>query len=887
MAKYSFNKEEFEAWKRAQQESADLQQKLNTSMKDYLTTVKQIGELQKNIKYIEQQISKLKKEQNDYEDEIRKNGQKIRELRLAGYSAASDEVKVLKKQNEEIRKLIAAKRKSVDLTEHELEVLKKQTAELTEQVKQVNALSLGFNTIVDSLGAVPGLIKKGYGMLKGTGIFEMDKEIRNATRSMAGGQKTYNNILNTVSETAKRTTMWGVGLKDLAVMQQGYSEAIGRSVMLTEAGAKAMAGIAEGTGLGKEFAVELAAGMDDFNISAERTGQIVEDNMNLAAKLGVNGAAAMKSIQNNLKLAQKYNFKGGIAGLAKFSVEATKLKLDLDGIAGVVDKVFTPEGAIELSAELSVMGGRFAALADPMQLLFKGRNDFEGFAKDIGKASAEFLTFNKETGEFEKGTGLAAHHMKVIAQKLGISEESLFKMGQTQARIEEMRRNMSFGVSDEDAQLVESMANFSKKKGGFVVNVEGRETLIKDLKAADMEKLRAEKKTLEERAEDARTFDETLSDLILQFKQLLLPFAQSLKEYLGGPIQELSKTWTAEGFYDTLKGFVQSVVDLIPAIKKFVTDNPITSGIIAGTAIFGGVLAKAAMWMANGVALGMGFNSVASVGGGGGGGSILDMLGGKGGKGGPGFMKNYKGLRAMGDSRLGAAKSAFKWSGGLKGMAGRGLGFLGSAGGAGLLSAGFAGYDEWTENSAMGMGTGENIGRTASKGGGAGAGALAGAAMGAWAGPIGMLIGGAIGGFAGSEFGEQIGDAIWGEEGATATNSNYRHTDYSHINDGIMFHPNDKFMRVNDAVTIAGTSTSGNNKLAQELNSSNMNGEVNHNFKDLNIRITVDAPTDSEFWRSVVNQPDIMRRITEAVHISTEEAASGKISGKSKRRFKA
>lgn len=882
MAKYSFNKEEFEAWKRAQQESADLQQKLNTSMKDYLATVKQIGELQKNIKYIEGQISKLKSEQAKAEKDLLDNTTKLNKAITKG---DKDEIDALRKKEVKLKKILAAKQKNTNLTEHELELLKEQTDELAEQVKQTNKLSLGFNTIANSLGAVPGLIKRGYGMLKGTGVFEMDKELRNATRSMAGGDKVLKSMSSTLSKVAQSTTMWGVGLKDLAVMQQGYSEAIGRSVMLTEAGAEAMAGIAEGTGLGKEFAVELAAGMDDFNISAERTGQIVEDNMNLAAKLGVNGAAAMKSIQNNLKLAQKYNFKGGIAGLSKFSVEATKLKLDLDGIAGVVDKVFTPEGAIELSAELSVMGGRFAALANPMQLLFKGRNDFEGFAKDIGKASAEFLTFNKETGEFEKGTGLAAHHMKVIAQKLGISEESLFKMGQTQARIEEMRRNMSFGVSDEDAQLVESMANFSKKKGGFVVNVEGRETLIKDLRAADMEKLRAEKKTLDERAEEARTFDEVLSDLILQFKQLLLPFAQNLKEYLGGPIQELSKTWTAKGFYDTLSGFVKGIADLIPAIMSFVKDNPITSGIATGAALFGGVLTKAAMWMANGVALGMGFNSVASVGGGGG--SVLDMLGGKGGKGGPGFMKNYKGLRAMGDSRLGAAKSAFKWSGGLKGMAGRGLGFLGSAPGAGLLSAGFAGYDEWTENSAMGMGTGENIGRTVSKGGGAGAGALAGAAMGAWAGPIGMLIGGAIGGFAGSEFGESIGDAIWGEEGAhSGTGTRGSRYDVSKIRDGIMFHPNDKFMKVNDAITVAGTSTSGNNKLAQELSGSNMGGEISHNFKDLNIRISVDAPSDSEFWRTVVNQPDVMRRITEAVHISTEEAASGKIAGKSKRKFR-
>jgi hypothetical protein len=187
----------------------------------------------------------------------------------------------------------------------------------------------------------------------------------------------------------------------------------------------------------------------------------------------------------------------------------------------------------------------------------------------------------------------------------------------------------------------------------------------------------------------------------------------------------------------------------------------------------------------------------------------------------------------------------------------------------------------------MGMGTGENVGRTVSKGGGAGAGALAGAALGSFAGPIGTLLGGVIGGIAGSAFGEEIGDAIWGDERAAAGDSvGGTKYDVSKIHDGIMFHPNDKFMKVNDAVTIAGTSTSGNNKLAQELGGSSMGGEISHNFKDLNIKISVDAPTDSEFWRTVVNQPDIMRRITEAVHVSTEEAASGKIAGKSKRNFR-
>lgn len=855
MAKYSFNKEEFEAWKRAQQESADLQQKLNTSMKDYLTTVKQIGELQKNIKYIEQQRNKLTQEYVESAQNVRKNWKELIDARKRG---DADEIKALKNKDTELRKILAAKRKSVDLTEHELEVLKKQTAELTEQVSQVNRLSLGFNTIVDSLGAVPGLIKKGYGKLRGTGIFDMDKEIRNATRSMAGGQKTYDRMFNTISKTSESTTMWGVGVKDLAIMQQGYTEAIGRSVMLTEDGLKAMAGIAEGTGLGKEYAVQLAGAMDNFNISAERTGKLVEDNMNIAAKLGVNGAAAMKSMQNNLKLAQKYNFKGGVAGLSKFSVEATKLKLDLEGISGMVDKVFRPEGAIEMAAELATMGGNFAALGDPMQLMFKARNDFEGFAKDIGKASAEFVQMNSETGEFTIKSGLAADRMREIARITGLSTEKLQEMAVQQAKFSEFRKSVGFNLKEEDAAMLETMSEFSEDKKGFVVKIKDREKLVKDLTKADLELLKAEEKTLEERAKQARTFDETISDLILQFKQFLLPFAKVLKEKVGDQLQKLSDDWKKNGFYTSLKDFATKAAELAGSIGKFVLKAVEWLGPTGTLAtIFGLKVAfNIGKWIANGMALGKGFNMVANVGGGVPGG--VNNLANSGGR---------MGRTAATLNRFGGNKTLARMAGGGSRFAAGSMGSLGLGLGLGVLGTGME----------VGRGMMDDPDSTGGKLLGIGGKAAQYAGMGAMLGPWGAL-GGAILG-AGIGIYDEYFDK---QTGSSAAEDNR----FAGVLDGIMFHPNDKFMKVNDAVTIAGTSTSGNNKLAQELNSSNMNGEVNHNFKDLNIKITVDAPTDSEFWRSVVNQPDVMRRITEAVHISTEEAASGKISGKPKQKFR-
>jgi hypothetical protein len=854
MAKYSFNKEEFEAWKRAQQESAELQQKLNSSLKDYLATVRQIGELQKNIQYVEKTIGKLVQEKADLEAQRKENTLEMLRLRRAGVSASSSEITALLNQNKELKKQIFLKAKSVDITEHQLELLKKETDELAKQVKETNKLALGFNSITKSLAATPGLISKGYGKLKGTGIFEMDKEIRNATRSMAGGQKTYDTMFKSLTKASDSTTMWGVGLKDLAIMQQNYSEAIGRSVMLTEKGAFAMAGIAEGTGLGKEFASQLAGSMDNFNVSVERTGQIVEDNMNMAAKMGVNGSAAMKAMQNNLKLAQKYNFKGGINGLSKFSVEATKLKLDLEGISGMVEKVFRPEGAIEMAAELATMGGNFAALGDPMQLMFKARNDFGAFSKDIGKASAEFVTMNKETGEFSSNSGLAKDRMREISRITGIAVDELHNMAEAEAKMQEIRKRGNPFISEEDMELVSSFAKFSEKDKDFVIAIDGKDKLVKDLREVDLEKIRADKLTLEERAEASRTFDDTITDFILTLKQQLVAFAPILKENIGVPIQKLVKQWKDEGFFDSLKGFIKGAAEFGASIGKWLVDTAIWLGPKGTLAtIFGAQIAfNIAKWVANGMALGRGFNMVASVGGGM---SGVGKYGVPGGSVGPALPMSGM-QKALGGNVMGG-----RFAAGTMGSLGLGLGL-------GVLGTGLEyGRSQMDDPDSTG-GKLLGIGGKAAKYAG----------YGAMLGPWGALIGGALGAGVGV-YDEYIRDDVSSQAYQGGSSGFVR------ANDGIMFHPNDKFMQVNDGVTIAGTSTSGNNKLAQELKGNNTSGEINHSFKDLNIKISVDAPTDSEFWRSVVNQPDIMRRITEAVYISTEEAASGKISGKTKRRM--
>lgn len=92
----------------------------------------------------------------------------------------------------------------------------------------------------------------------------------------------------------------------------------------------------------------------------------------------------------------------------------------------------------------------------------------------------------------------------------------------------------------------------------------------------------------------------------------------------------------------------------------------------------------------------------------------------------------------------------------------------------GITAAGLAGYEEWQDNKSKGIGTGENVARTATTATGAGLGAWGGAAAGAAIGSvvpvvgtlIGGLIGGAIGAWGGKSIAQAGNDAVFGDKNA-------------------------------------------------------------------------------------------------------------------------
>lgn len=817
--------------------------------------------------------------------EIQKKAESSVSARLAlEYKALkiSSDIASVKKEEEKILKNIKKLKKDgtdealkqLAIEEDNLSIVQASRKEKEEELETVKKIKKQSKLTIAVLKSGGGLLKKwGWDNLKKWGVFEMDKELRNAARTIGVSGKQYAGFAKNLSVSAAHTSTMGVNLKELAKMQGDYSDGIGRATILTEQGNIAMAGMANGTGLGGQFAVEMAVAMDNFGAGAEASRDLVEETMNVAGEMGVSGSKAAKTLQKTLQMAQKYNFKGGVKSLAKMANSAVKLKLDMDGIAGVADKVFRPEGAIELAAQLKTMGGGFAKIADPMQLMFKARNDFEGFAKDIGKASAEFVDFNKESGEFEVKGGLARDRMREIANMTGISVEKLQEMAVAQKRVEAIGSITPINFTDEDNELISGLAEMGKD-GEWKVNIGGDPKSVKDLQKGEILQLRKERETLDKRAKDNRTFTDTLDDLFSMLQQFLLPVAIALKKALGEPLQAFVDTLNNDGITERITDWTFKLVDVakdfgkwakesIPAIKQFGKDmwawikwGGEWLGYIAKTLGPGGTLAvliggpmlfDAVKWALNGTI----FGAAAKVAMGGIGGGT-GQLGGK-----AMGMRNAGAMDKMGLSKTQKMGANFK--GGLSSKLLKVGGLV-----AGLTSA----YQQFGENKEAGMGTGENLARSGTKGVGAGLGAWGGAAAGAAIGSvvpvvgtlIGGLIGGALGAWGGGAAGEGLANTIGGEPD---------------LNDGIVkFNPKDKFISVDDSTLVAGTNAGGNKDLAKAMTGGSDKLTVTHEHKPIKMVFEFIGLSENSANELINND-----RFVKSLNLKIKEASANVFSG--------
>ena len=413
-----------------------------------------------------------------------------------------DELEAINNRFKELQKITTKTKK--EAKEYD-ELLKSNTARKRELVEISRKLSIAEKTITNDLAQQEKHLKNGYtwidkfnDKLSGNGFNEFSKSI---SQIKLGGRQIYNTVKDLLgpwgkasqsaadyakkigisqkaAEGLRKNTIqfvnaqaigakYNKSIDELIKLQGQYASRVGRNISITDRQRESLAAMS--AVIGDDMAVDLTSKLENFGLSATEAGKRVGKIFNESTKKGIVFEQYAKNFADNIKIAQNYTFKNGLKGLSDMAEKATAVRLNMSQASAFADKVSTVEGAITTGAQLQVLGGPFAQYSNPMSLLYEGLNDLEALQNRIIKIYSNIGKWNSERGEVEI-SAFNRLRMKQFAQATGMDYSNLMESIQTTAKQKEIENRYGLQYSNLSAaqkEFIKNTATYDAKSRQF------------------------------------------------------------------------------------------------------------------------------------------------------------------------------------------------------------------------------------------------------------------------------------------------------------------------------------------------------------------------------------------------------------------------------------
>ena len=334
---------------------------------------------------------------------------------------------------------------------------------------------------------------------------------------------------------------------ELIEAQQNYSKAIGRSMRLGLDDSKTIAAITSIFG----DQSDMYDAFDKMGVTMEGVGDHMGKMYHEAAKSGISLEKYAGNVKQGLAMANTYTFKDGLKGMEAMAKRAAAIRMDMSQVSAFADRFSTVEDAITNSAKLQVLGGHFAKLADPINLLNMSLNGLEDTEKVMENFTNGLATFNKATGEVEIST-FNRLRLSEYAKTTGQDPAKVMEVARRQAMKGEIEAQMNSarnvaGFDEDFKELIKNTATFKDGKAGVTIN--GDFKALTELTAKDQEKLieetRTESQDIKQIAKDVRSLRDLRSGVEKQYKNVQ---ANTVGRVVGGPAKYLTRAFTESGW---------------------------------------------------------------------------------------------------------------------------------------------------------------------------------------------------------------------------------------------------------------------------------------------------------------------------------------------------
>jgi hypothetical protein len=294
------------------------------------------------------------------------------------------------------------------------------------------------------------------------------------------------NLLNNFASLTLSAMKFGGSMKDVAAIFQSFSETTNKNRFFSEKEIGQLIELGLGTGLGVQGASELASSFDNIGLSLEKTINLTDKARNLSAKMNLNTTKVLKTYQGLVQSLTGIGFGRGLDNLTKLAAKATAIRFDVAKSAeSFTDQFFDLEKAVEASARMQVLGGRFAEnFGDPMTLAFESMNDPAKLAErvtevlkgSIIKSGNQFLIPPQERAM-----------LKILAEQTGQDYKELTNTAIEQAKIMDKMSALTksganlFGFKEEDKIGLANLMTINEKGGYEIRMSDGTTKLLENI----------------------------------------------------------------------------------------------------------------------------------------------------------------------------------------------------------------------------------------------------------------------------------------------------------------------------------------------------------------------------------------------------------------------
>ena len=335
-------------------------------------------------------------------------------------------------------------------------------------------------------------------------VNQVDSEAVKVAKSFGQGRENILSIKTTLVDAASSVEALGGKFEDVATIQNSLNDAIKRNVLLSSESYEKLFAAQEVTGVktGEMFNAFKNVGTSAYGVAGG-----MQKIVDTARQQGLSVEAVSKQAVSNMDAMNKYNFQGGVDGLAKMAAQATSLRIDMSKTLSFSENLYKPEKAIEMSAALQRLGVTQSELLDPLRLMDLSINDPGELQNQLVQMTQQFVTMG-EAGNFEIAPE-GKLRMRELASEMGMAYEDLTKMALGSAELEDKLSKIRFPsfMTDDQQKMIANLAEM--KDGEYVVTIDGKAESLEDLlsrtdSTAELEKIldAAKPKTMEDLASE-------------------------------------------------------------------------------------------------------------------------------------------------------------------------------------------------------------------------------------------------------------------------------------------------------------------------------------------------------------------------------------------------